>query len=354
MGTPLLALLILVVIVGCAGPTSTPAGSPQPVQNPGPTNRATPTSMTSPREEASAIPPSPSAAEGDAVTSDALRAGVDAAAISVHLEELQRIADENGGHRADGSPGFAASVDYVEAMLTQARYDPQRHRFTYDNAASVNLVAERAGTTEAQVVMLGAHLDSVAAGPGINDDGTGVATILALAERIAGLDSPAWTVRFAFWGAEEPGLRGSSAYVESLSATERERLAAYLNLEMLGSPNYIRFVHAEPGAPPGSDAITSLFTLYFDSVGQAWDPIDLTGKTDHASFGRAGIPTGGLFGGGRELKTADQAARFGGDAGEPSDPCSDAACDTIANINDVALDELSDAIAHVVATLAGD
>ena len=121
---------------------------------------------------------------------------------------------------------------------------------------------------------------------------------------------------------------------------------------MLGSPNFIRFVYAEAAAAPGSTELTDLFASYFDGLGLAWEPIDLTGHADHGAFKSAGIPTGGLFSGGREPKTDAQAAAFGGTAGAPADPCSDAACDTIDNVNDVILDQMADAVAHAVATLA--
>ncbi len=200
--------------------------------------------------------------------------------------------------------------------------------------------------------MVGAHLDSVPAGPGINDNGSGVATLLVIAERLAELPAPRRTVRIAFWGAEEGGPHGSRASVDALSADERARIIAYLNFDMLGSPNPVRFVYAEESAAAGSEALTELFTTYFDAAGLAWEPIDLEGDSDHGAFVDAGIPTGGLFSGGIEPKTDAQAAAFGGAAGDPADACSHRACDTIDNIDDAILDGMADAIAHAVATLA--
>ena len=179
-----------------------------------------------------------------------------------------------------------------------------------------------------------------------------MATLLVLAERLAESPEPDRTIRLAFWGAEEGGPFGSQVYVDRLAPAQRERIVAYLNFDMLGSPNFIRFVYAEPGAAPGSAELTDLFAAYFEGLGLAWEPIDLTGHADHGAFKSAGIPTGGLFSGGREPKTDAQAAAFGGTAGAPADPCSDAACDTIDNVNDVILDQMADAVAHAVATLA--
>lgn len=279
---------------------------------------------------------------------------MDAVAIRAHLAELQRIADDHGGNRAAGTPGFDASVEYVASRLEAAGYTVERQPFEFAGQTTLNVIAEVPGRDEAEVVMLGGHLDSVAAGPGINDNGSGTMTLLRLAELLATFEPPGHTVRFAFWAAEEPGTLGSIAYVGALPSEEQQRIAAYLNFDMLGSVNRIRFVYADSQAAPGSKAITDLFAGYFESVGLTWELIDLSGKSDHAPFSRAGIPTGGLFSGGRELKTDAQAAAFGGLAGQPADPCSDVACDTIADVSDTTLDEMADAVAHALVALAGD
>lgn len=270
----------------------------------------------------------------------------------MHLEELQRIADANGGNRATETAGFDASVAYVGAQLEAAGYAVTRQAFDVSGMASTNLIAERHGTGDG-VLIVGAHLDSVIAGPGINDNASGVSTLLVIAERLAELPVPHRSVRFAFWGAEEGGPFGSTVHVDRLAPEERDRIVAYLNFDMLGSPNFIRFVYAEAGAAHGSDELTALFADYFEVAGLAWEPIDLTGHADHGAFMAAGIPTGGLFSGGFEPKTDAQALAFGGVPGAPADPCSDIACDTIANLSDVALDQMSDAAAHAVAMLAG-
>lgn len=293
--------------------------------------------------------PSPTPAER--LSSEALRAAVDVASIRAHLEALQRIADANGGNRATGTSGFDASVAYVAAELEAAGYDVARQSFDVEGTTSTNLVAERHGGTD-EVLIVGAHLDSVAAGPGINDNGSGVSTLLVIAQRLAELPVPHRSIRFAFWGAEEGGPFGSQAYVDGLAPVERDRIVAYLNLDMLGSPNFIRFVYAEASAPAESDELTSLFASYFESAELAWEPINLEGHSDHGAFSAAGIPIGGLFSGGFEPKTDAQADAFGGTAGAPADPCSDVACDTIANVSDVALDQMSDAVAHAIATIA--
>jgi Zn-dependent M28 family amino/carboxypeptidase len=216
------------------------------------------------------------------------------------------------------------------------------------------------GTNQDEVVVVGAHLDSVAVGPGINDNGSGSATILETAEQMSALkltkklERP---VRFAFWGAEESGLLGSEHYVGALSEAELSKIYANLNFDMLGSPNYVRFVYDGDGSaggdagPAGSDAIEGIFTDYFDSKGLASEPTDFDGRSDYGPFIDAGIPAGGLFSGAEGVKTADEATIYGGTAGEPYDACYHAACDDISNLDTTALYELGDAAAHATGVL---
>lgn len=270
-----------------------------------------------------------------------------------HLEELQRIADDLGGNRATGSAGFDASVAYVGRELRSAGYIVDRQPFTADGIPSSNLIVERGGPSE-EVIMLGAHLDSVAAGPGINDNGSGVAALLVIAEQLRELPAPAINVRFAFWGAEEGGPFGSRAYLDALDPDERARIRAYLNFDMLASPNAIRLVYDEAEAADGSSRLTELFAAHFEGADLAWEPIDLEGDSDHGPFTDAGIPTGGLFSGGIEPVTDAQAAGSGSNAGEPADSCSDQACDTIDNVDLETLNEMADAIASALVSLATD
>ena len=105
-----------------------------------------------------------------------------------------------------------------------------------------NVIAELPGKNEDNVVMAGAHLDSVIEGPGINDNGSGSAALLETALMMANLN-PQNTLRFAWWAGEEQGLVGSADYVDGLSQAERDRIALYMNYDMVGSPNYIFMVY---------------------------------------------------------------------------------------------------------------
>jgi Zn-dependent M28 family amino/carboxypeptidase len=230
-----------------------------------------------------------------------------------------------------------------------------------ESRPQVNVIAELPGVNNNNVVMAGAHLDSVQAGPGINDNGSGSAALLEVAENIAKL-KPQNTLRFAWWGAEEAGLIGSTQYVNGLSQAERDRIALYLNFDMVGSPNYVFMVYdgdesgfpAPPGVPipPGSVQIEDLFESYYTLAGERYDDAQFSGRSDYQAFINNGIPSGGLFTGAEVVKTAEQAAIWGGTAGQQFDPCYHLACDTFTNRSDKALDVNSDSIAFAVLTYA--
>jgi Zn-dependent M28 family amino/carboxypeptidase len=227
------------------------------------------------------------------------------------------------------------------------------------NKPQTNVIAELKGKNDNNVVMAGGHLDSVEAGPGINDNGSGSAVLLELAEQLAKL-KPENTLRFAWWGGEEAGLVGSTAYVNDLSAAERDRIALYLNFDMVGSPNYIFMVYdadestfeAPVPIPTGSPAIEDVFESFFTLRNEPYDDSEFSGRSDYQAFIENGIPAGGLFTGAEEIKTAEQAAIWGGTVGAQFDPCYHLACDTFANNNDHALDVNADAVAFSVLTFA--
>jgi Zn-dependent M28 family amino/carboxypeptidase len=220
-----------------------------------------------------------------------------------------------------------------------------------------NVIGEKRGRI-GKVVLAGAHLDSVPEGPGINDNGSGSATLLTIVEAMAKLQTqPYNTVRFAFWGAEEAGLFGSSHYVSALSQAALDRIALNLNFDMLGSPNYVRFVYDGDGSigdagPPGSEVIEQVFVNYFKARGLPTEPTEFDGRSDYLAFIEAGIPAGGLFSGAEDKKTVRQARLYGGTAGVPYDRCYHKACDDLSNVSDRAIRELGKASAHAVLTFA--
>jgi len=257
-----------------------------------------------------------------------------------------------------------------------------------------NLIAETEGGRDDRVVMAGAHLDSVAEGPGIEDNGTGSATLLEIALQLADEGvQPVNKIRFAWWGAEEAGLIGSQYYVDTLAKRDAKNIQLYLNFDMIGSPNYVRFIYDGDGSgfgikgPNGSSHIEATFEAFFASQGLASEPTAFDGRSDYDAFITAGIPAGGLFTGAEGAKSPEQAdADYGGLAtfnNKPVsyDPCYHQPCDSmspiadgadkalyealnevyggaleydgvITNVNTLALEEMSDAAAHAILTYA--
>ncbi|MDR6904409.1 Zn-dependent M28 family amino/carboxypeptidase [Agromyces sp. 3263] len=229
-----------------------------------------------------------------------------------------------------------------------------------ESRPQVNVIAELPGKNDDNVVMAGAHLDSVLAGPGINDNGSGSSALLEIAQQISKL-KPENTIRFAWWGAEESGLLGSRAYVaDQVAAGTLEEVALYLNFDMVASPNYIFMVYdgdesgwpAPVVVPEGSVQIEDLFESYYTWAGVPYDDAEFSGRSDYQAFIQNGIPAGGLFTGAEVPKTEEQAAIWGGTAGAQYDPCYHLACDDLDNLALDALDVNSDAIAAAVLTYA--
>ncbi|MDF4251572.1 M28 family metallopeptidase [Streptomyces sp. WMMB303] len=228
-----------------------------------------------------------------------------------------------------------------------------------------NVLAETRGGDPDNTVMLGAHLDSVPEGPGINDNGSGSAGVLETALQLARADHKgkhANKVRFALWSAEELGLLGAEHYVSQLSAAERGKISLYLNFDMIASPNYGMFAYdgddsdgtgAGPG-PEGSAVLEKDLVDFLATRGTETRGTDFTGRSDYGPFIEAGIPSGGTFTGAEGIKTAEQQKLWGGTAGEAYDGCYHQACDTLGNIDPRAFDLNVKAIADAVGHYAWD
>ncbi len=232
---------------------------------------------------------------------------------------------------------------------------------TSEIRTSYNVIADSPEGRDDRVVVVGAHLDSVSEGPGIQDNGSGSAANLEVALQMADLGiTPRNKVRFAWWGAEEAGLLGSEHYVAQLSKRDIKNIALNLNFDMIGSPNFVRFVYDGDGShtplagPNGSKVIEQVFLDYFADEAGALpvEPTAFSGRSDYGPFIAVGIPAGGLFTGAEGIKTDDQVGIYGGTAGDQYDPCYHLACDTFDNISLQVLDEMSDAVAHSVLSFA--
>lgn len=274
-----------------------------------------------------------------------------------------------------GGPGnnYAPTTGITQAegqkLVAELASGPVTMKFVLDkvseNRRTFNIIAETKTGRSDNVVMLGAHLDGAPEGPGINDNGSGAAAQLETAVQLAQANKVNNKVRFAWWGAEELGLLGSTHYVNDLvenNPAELKNIAGYLNFDMVGSPNYIIGVYdanestypAPVEVPAGSAALEKLFTDRFDSIGQPWVDTEFSGRSDYQAFIENGIASSGLFTGADGTKTPAEVQMFGGTAGTLYDPNYHTARDDINNVNRKAIDINVKAMAYVTGTLAYD
>jgi Zn-dependent M28 family amino/carboxypeptidase len=241
--------------------------------------------------------------------------------------------------------------------LAEAARDPSRSgvRLKVDvetgTRSTRNVLADR-GEASGRLIVVGAHLDSVSEGPGMNDNASGSAAILETALRLAKEPATATPIRFAFWGAEERGLIGSRHHVDALSEEERRRIRFYINLDMVGSVNFGRFIQlSQTERTPETAGIIQAFTDTFESNNL---PVEERSRnqrgfgSDDAAFAAKNIPTLGLFTGAGNAKSDEHAGRFGGQAGQPYDPCYHKACDNAENVDRVVLGQMTDALTQVL------
>jgi Zn-dependent M28 family amino/carboxypeptidase len=253
----------------------------------------------------------------------------------------------------DGSPGHEGPIEATllrpvtvpaislangpgEQLAREAAAGPVRMRMQtsleVSQTEAANVLADLPGATKGAPLLLGAHLDSIESGPGINDNGSGVATLIELAVQARKVGfQPQQPVRFAFWAGEEAGEFGSREYVKSLE-NPIDDVASVVNIDMVGSPN------PEPFVYEGDGTIQEALSDAVRAEGLDPVPVDLEGRSDHAAFQEAGIPTGGLYTGADDLAPD----------GQPHDNCYHRACDTIDNVDLEVLEQMADALAVAV------
>ncbi|KAF5092284.1 hypothetical protein D0Z00_004659 [Geotrichum galactomycetum] len=221
------------------------------------------------------------------------------------------------------------------------------------NVSTFNLIAETAYGDENNVVMLGAHSDSVAAGPGINDDGSGTISLIEVALALSNFNVTN-KVRFAWWAGEEEGLLGSDYYVSQLTPTENSQIRLFMDYDMMASPNYAYQVYnaSDDINPVGSAALKQLYIDFYTANNVNYTLIPFDGRSDYDGFIKNGIPGGGIATGAEGIKTPEEALLFGGMAGQAYDPCYHQLCDDTTNLNYEAWILNTKLIAHSVATYA--
>jgi Zn-dependent M28 family amino/carboxypeptidase len=286
-----------------------------------------------------------------------------AAAVIVYNNVAGELSGTLGEPFGDFAPIVGISLEDGEAILAKVEAGEVNVDLkvdaTVENRVTFNVIAETKEGDHDNVLVVGGHSDSVAAGPGINDDGSGIIGILNVAKALTKYRVKN-AVRFGFWSAEEFGLLGSYAYIKSINSSDTEiaKIRAYLNFDMIASPNYVYGIYDGDGdafnltGPAGSDAIEEDFERFFKTKRLASVPSEFSGRSDYAAFIENGIPSGGLFTGAEQLKTAEEAKKFGGEAGVAYDINYHKAGDTIDNLNKEAFLVNTQAIANSVAKYA--
>lgn len=285
------------------------------------------------------------------------------------------VANNVDEERMGGTLGEKTDVKIPVVSVTKAegkrlRENPANTSLKLDAGVRTehtrNVIAQtKTGSTQ-DVVMVGAHLDSVPEGPGLNDNGSGVAAVLETALQLGSSPNVNNAVRFGFWGAEELGLLGSNKYVQSLDVEALKDIALYLNFDMLGSPNPGYFTYdgdqsaprnangGVPRVPEGSPGIERTLVRYLEAAGKPPEDINFDGRSDYDGFTQAGIPAGGIFSGAESEMTEEQAKRWGGKAGQPFDPNYHKDTDTLDHVNRTALEINGAGVAYAVGLYAQD
>ena len=278
--------------------------------------------------------------------------------------------DEWGGTLGEKTEAKIPVISISKASGERLRADPGDTTLKLNAGVRIertrNVIAQTKTGSSADVVMVGAHLDSVPEGPGINDNGSGVAAVLETALQLGSSPKVNYAVRFGFWGAEERGLLGSNKYVSSLNVEQLKDIALYLNFDMLASPNPGFFtIDGDQSAPPdpnqgvprvpeGSAGIERMLVGYLKDAGKSPEDINFEGRSDYSSFTLAGIAAGGIFSGAEEKMSAAQAERWGGHAGQPFDPNYHKASDTLQHIDRTAMGINGGGVAYSVGLYAQD
>ena len=259
------------------------------------------------------------------------------------------------------------SVTKSDGALLRTTMGPATVQLSADTKTiqARNVIAQTKTGSTSDVVMAGAHLDSVPEGPGINDNGSGVAAVLETALQLGSSPGIHNAVRFGFWGAEELGLIGSRKYVESLDIEALKNIALYLNFDMLASPNPGYFTYdgdqslpadkrGNPVVPEGSAGIERSLAAYLNSAGKTPQDTSFDGRSDYDGFTQAGIPSGGLFSGAENKKSSQEAKLWGGEADQPFDPNYHKSTDTLEHIDRAELGINGGGVAYAIGLYAQD
>ncbi|MCP4197651.1 MAG: M20/M25/M40 family metallo-hydrolase [Proteobacteria bacterium] len=210
------------------------------------------------------------------------------------------VLSEDIGPRIAGSPEEAEASQYIVSALESFGYLPEVQVFTDSppgrsgEVTSSNVIAVNEGLSE-EIVIIGAHYDSVEVGNGADDNASGVAVMLEAAKMLKDVDTP-YTIYFVAFGAEEVGLIGSNYYVDQMTEEDKANAIAMVNLDSLiaGDNAYVYGDDAEGGEIRDwliSWAEKEDLPLQIQTGENPEYPAGTSGDwSDHVPFKQAGIP----------------------------------------------------------------
>jgi Zn-dependent M28 family amino/carboxypeptidase len=260
-----------------------------------------------------------------------------------------------------GFPAMGVSFAVGSELVSLAAQGPVTLHFKTDvnltQRIDYDILAETEAGDPTKILQVGAHIDGVAAGPGINDDGSGTSMNLTIAHQIKKLGLvPQYKIRFGWFSGEEQGLFGSQYLVNQINSRDLSSVVGMLDYDMIASTNYVAYVYdgAASNAPPGSSIMENVHTDFIHNVlGKETLKYPFDGRSDYGGWIARQVPATGLYTGAERIKTDDMVRQYGGQAGIQQDPCYHEWCDTVFNLSQYGLSEFSKVLAHGVWSFAG-
>jgi hypothetical protein len=203
--------------------------------------------------------------------------------LTIYIKELQSF-----GPHPTGSNTIEKVKQYLFNKLSNINQKIQFHHWEYKEKKGDNIIVTITGETSSKdVIIVCAHYDTIEVSPGSDDDGSGVASIIMMAEILSQYDHNL-TIKLILFSGEEQGLLGSKKYVEELEKND-ENIIGILALDKIGyaktskQGKTIRH-HANPSSSWMLDITEEISNTYKDEMKINIERLPFDGSSDHKSF----------------------------------------------------------------------
>jgi len=218
-----------------------------------------------------------------------------------YLQQLESLG------RKQPSSSYISNLENTRDWL-QSKYqnygytDIVYHDFTYSSYTLQNIVVTKTGTVQPDVTLIiDGHYDTIG-GPGVNDNGSGVAVILEVARLLANIDCE-YTIKFINFSAEEQGLIGSNAYVNNVVIPQSMNILLVFNIDevggIAGQTNNTITCERDEGSPAGNNAASSAYTDTLATLTQEYSSLSTqiahAYGSDYMPFEEAGYVITGYY-----------------------------------------------------------